>query len=125
MQQSRNRVERNSLHILAHTLLGAAVAATGGNNALTAGVVTGGAEAAAPKLAEYLYGKKSSDLTASEKSTVSAILGLTGSSIGATTGNASNIVQGGQSSQNALENNDFTLPFPVNTERMQRIGNPP
>ena len=105
MQQSRNRVERNSLHILAHTLLGAAVAATGGNNALTAGVAAGGAEVVAPKLAQYLYGKKPSNLTADEKSTISAITVLVASGAGATTGNASNIVQGGRSSQNAVENN--------------------
>ncbi len=120
-QDGKLTTGQEAAHILAHTVLGAAVAATGGNNALSAGIAAGGAEAAAPKLAEYLYGKKSSDLTASEKSTISTILGLAGSSIGATTGNASNIVQGGQSSQNAVENNDFTLPFPVNTERMQRI----
>lgn len=97
--------EGSAAHILAHTILGAAVAATGGNNALTAGISAGGAEAAAPLLAEYLYGKKTADLTASEKSTISSIVGLAGSAVGATTGDVSSTVQGGQSAQNAVENN--------------------
>ncbi|WP_227541451.1 MULTISPECIES: cysteine peptidase family C39 domain-containing protein [Acinetobacter] len=95
----------SAAHILAHTILGAAVAATGGNNALSAGIAAGGAEAAAPLLAEYLYGKKAKDLTASEKSTISSIVGLAGSAVGATTGDVSSTVQGGQSAQNAVENN--------------------
>jgi len=49
--------EGGAAQILAHTLLGAAVAAAGGNDALTAGLSAGAAEAAAPKLAQYLYGK--------------------------------------------------------------------
>jgi len=76
--------EGSTAHILAHTILGAAVAATGGNNALTAGIAAGGAEAAAPLLSQYLYGKEAKDLTASEKSTISSIVGLAGSAVGAT-----------------------------------------
>ncbi|WEI18140.1 VENN motif pre-toxin domain-containing protein [Acinetobacter proteolyticus] len=101
--------EGSAAHILAHTILGAAVAATGGNNALSAGISAGGAEAAAPLLAEYLYGKKAKDLTASEKSTISSIVGLAGSAVGATTGDVSSTVQGGQSAQNAVENNYLTV----------------
>ena len=97
--------EGSAAHILAHTILGAAVAATGGNNALSVGIAAGGAEAAVPLLAEYLYGKKAKDLTASEKSTISSIVGLAGSAVGATTGDVSSTVQGGQSAQNAVENN--------------------
>ena len=99
--------EGSAAHILAHTILGAAVAATGGNNALSAGIAAGGAEAAAPLLAEYLYGKKAKDLTASEKSTISSIVGLAGSAVGTTTGDVSSTVQGGQSAQNAVENNSL------------------
>ncbi len=101
--------ESSAAHILAHTILGAAVAATGGNNALSAGIAAGGAEAAAPLLAEYLYGKKAKDLTASEKSTISSIVGLAGSAVGATTGDVSSTVQGGQSAQNAVENNKTSV----------------
>ena len=90
---------------MAHTILGAAVAATGGNNALSVGIAAGGAEAAAPLLAEYLYCKKAKDLTASEKSTISSIVGLAGSAVGATTGDVSSTVQGGQSAQHAVESN--------------------
>ena len=81
--------EGSTAHILAHTILGATVAATGGNNALTAGIAAGGAEAAAPLLSQYLYGKEAKDLTASEKSTISSIVGLAGSAVGAITGDVS------------------------------------
>lgn len=97
--------EGSTAHILAHTILGAVVAATGGNNALTAGIAAGGAEAAAPLLSQYLYDKDAKDLTASEKSTISSIVGLAGSAVGATTGDVSSTVQSGQSAQNAVENN--------------------
>ena len=90
---------------MAHTILGAAVAATGGNNALTAGIAAGGAEATAPLLSQYLYGKDAKDLTASEKSTISSIVGLAGTAVGAITGDVSSTVQSGQSAQNAVENN--------------------
>ncbi|UUM26414.1 VENN motif pre-toxin domain-containing protein [Acinetobacter colistiniresistens] len=79
-----------------------------------AGIAAGSAEAAAPLLAEYLYGKKAKDLTASEKSTISSIVGLAGSAVGATTGDVSSTVQGGQSAQNAVEKNDFALPINKN-----------
>ncbi|ATZ64503.1 hemagglutinin [Acinetobacter bereziniae] len=97
--------EGSTAHILAHTVLGAAVAAAGGNDALTAGLSAGGAEAAAPKLAQYLYGKDAKDLTADEKSTISAITGLVASGVGATTGDVSSTVQSGQVVQNAVEDN--------------------
>ncbi|MCV2442582.1 two-partner secretion domain-containing protein [Acinetobacter bereziniae] len=99
--------EGSTAHILAHTVLGAAVAAAGGNDALTAGLSAGGAEAAAPKLAKYLYGKDAKDLTADEKSTISAITGLVASGVGATTGDVSNTVQSGNVAQNAVEDNLF------------------
>lgn len=101
-----NDTEGGAAQILAHTtLLGAAVAAAGGNNALTAGLSAGAAEAAAPKLAQYLYGKDTKDLTAEEKSTISAITGLVASGVGATTGDVASTVQSGQVGQNAVENN--------------------
>ena len=92
---------------IAHTVLGAAVAAAGGNDALTAGLSAGGAEAAAPKLAQYLYGKDAKDLTADEKSTISAITGLVASGVGATTGDVASTVQSGNVAQNAVEDNLF------------------
>ncbi|WP_215902145.1 EndoU domain-containing protein [Acinetobacter bereziniae] len=101
--------EGSTAHILAHTVIGAAVAAVGGNDALTAGLSAGGAEAVAPKLAQYLYGKDAKDLTADEKSTISAITGLVASGVGATTGDVSNTVQSGQVAQNAVEDNYLTV----------------
>lgn len=97
--------EGSAAHILAHTVLGAAVAAAGGNDALSAGIAAGGSEAAAPVLSHYLYGKDAKDLNKDEKSTISSIVGLAGSAVGATTGDVSSTVQGGQSAQNAVENN--------------------
>ena len=89
------------------------VAAAGGNNALTAGLSAGGAEAAAPVLSSFLYGKEAKDLTAEQKSTISSIVGLAGTALGATTGDVATTVQSGQVAQNAVENNEF---FKVNDE---------
>ena len=100
-----NDAEGSTAHILAHTLLGAAVAAAGGNDALTAGLAAGGAEASAPLLSSYLYGKEAKDLTADEKSTISSITGLVASGVGTSTGDIGSTVQSGQSAQNAVENN--------------------
>jgi filamentous hemagglutinin len=100
---------QEAAHILAHTVLGAAVAAAGGNNALTAGLSAGGAEAAAPILSSFLYGKDAKDLTADQKSTISSIVGLAGSAVGATTGDIGSIVQNGQVAQNAVENNFLSV----------------
>ena len=95
--------------IAAHTVLGAAVAVAGGNDALLAGVSAGGAEASAPLLAKYLYGKESKDLTVDEKGTVSAITGLVASGVGGSTGDVASSVQSGQVAQNAVENNGFSI----------------
>ncbi|MEI1722104.1 hemagglutinin repeat-containing protein [Acinetobacter baumannii] len=99
---------QEAAHILAHTVLAAAVAAASGNDALTAGLSAGGAEAAAPILSSFLYGKDAKDLTADQKSTISSIVGLAGSAVGATTGDIVSTVQSGQVAQNAVENNYLT-----------------
>ncbi|WP_371688008.1 VENN motif pre-toxin domain-containing protein [Snodgrassella alvi] len=97
---------QDSAHILAHAILGAAVAAAGGNDALTAGLAAGGSEAIAPVLSHWLYGKKPSDLTADEKSTVSAIAGMAGTVTGvAAGGNMAGIDQGNQAAHTAVDNN--------------------
>ncbi|WP_249127136.1 hemagglutinin repeat-containing protein [Acinetobacter nosocomialis] len=98
---------QEAAHILAHTVLGAAVAAAGGNDAMTAGLSAGGAEAAAPILSSFLYGKDAKDLTADQKSTISSIVGLAGSAVGSTTGDIGSTVQSGQVAQNAVEDNLF------------------
>lgn len=68
-------------------------------------MAAGGAEAAAPVLSHYLYGKDAKDLNKDEKSTISAITGLVASGVGASTGNIGSTVQAGQAAQNAVEEN--------------------
>ena len=90
---------------MAHGLLAAAVAATGGNNALSAAGAAISAEAAAPVLAYYLYGKAATELNADEKATLSSITSLVGAGVGATTGADANLAQGAQSAGTAVDNN--------------------
>ena len=107
--------EGTSAHILAHAVLGAAVAATGDNNALAGAISAGGAEAAAPYISKWLYGKeKGSDLTAEEKETVTAITNLLGTATGAVIGDTTaNAVQGSLNAQSAVENNSGVIPAPI------------
>ena len=67
----------------------------------------GGAEAAAPYISKWLYGKdKGSDLTAEEKETVTAITNLLGTATGAAVGNsATDAMQGSLNAQSAVKNN--------------------
>ncbi|WP_371865592.1 VENN motif pre-toxin domain-containing protein [Neisseria yangbaofengii] len=99
--------KQETAHILAHTVLGAATAAAGGNNALAGTISAGSAEAAAPLIGNYLYGEKDgSKLTAEQKKTVSGILSLGGVTVGAVAGGSeSDWVAGGQAAQTAVENN--------------------
>ncbi|SPY07300.1 VENN motif pre-toxin domain-containing protein [Oligella urethralis] len=100
--------EGSAAHLLAHGLLAGAVAAAGGNDMLIATGVAITAEAAAPLLAQYLYGKKAKALTADEKSTLLAITGLLGAGLGASSGSHAGIVQGGQAASNAVEHNQLS-----------------
>ena len=101
-----NRGEEGSAtHLLAHALLGAAVAASGGSSALIGGIVAGGAEAAAPALAQLLYGKQAKDLNAEEKSTISAIVGAGGAAIGSIGGDMFALISSSSAAQNAVDNN--------------------
>ncbi len=101
--------EGTTEHLIAHGLLAAAVAATGGNNALTAAGAAMSAEAAAPVLAYYLYGKAATELNADEKATISSITSLVGAGVGATTGADANLAQGAQSAGTAVDNNYLTV----------------
>ncbi|WP_239423807.1 VENN motif pre-toxin domain-containing protein [Snodgrassella communis] len=97
---------QEAAHILAHTILGAAVAAAGGNDALAGGLAAAGAEATAPILSQWLYGKNPADLTADEKATISAIAGLTGAATGvAVGGSMADVAQGDQAGHIAVDNN--------------------
>ncbi|WP_239351819.1 hemagglutinin repeat-containing protein [Snodgrassella communis] len=98
--------EGSTAHLVAHAVLGAAVAAAGGNNAVTGLITAAGTEAMAPVLSQWLYGKDAKDLTADEKATVSAIAGLTGAATGAAVGGSmADVAQGNQAGHTAVENN--------------------
>nr|WP_198345246.1 hemagglutinin repeat-containing protein [Neisseria weixii] len=92
---------QQTAHILAHAVLGAATAAAGEHNALAGAISAGGAEAAAPVIGKWLYGKdKGSDLTAEEKEAVTAITNLLGTAAGGAVGNSTaNAVQGSLNAQ--------------------------
>ena len=98
---------QETAHVLAHVVLGAAVAAAAGNNAPAGALSAGGSEAAAPYISKWLYGKeKGSDLTAEEKETVSAITNLLGTATGAVIGDTTaNAAQGSLNAQSAVGNN--------------------
>jgi hypothetical protein len=86
----------------------------------------GGAEALAPKLASVLYGideKDISKMTAEQKQTISAIISLGSTAIGATSGSVTDMVASGEAGRVAVEENrqlrldeisrikDLSLPF--------------
>ncbi|MCO6514799.1 MAG: VENN motif pre-toxin domain-containing protein [Snodgrassella sp.] len=101
--------EGSTAHLVAHAVLGAAVAAAGGNDALAGGLAAAGAEATAPIVSKWLYGKDAKDLTADEKATVSAIAGLTGAATGvAVGGSMADVAQGNQAGHTAVDNNYLT-----------------
>ncbi|WII93638.1 hemagglutinin repeat-containing protein [Kingella negevensis] len=113
---------QETAHVLAHAVLGAAVAAAGDNNALAGALSAGGAEAAAPYISKWLYNKeKGSDLTAEEKETVTAITNLLGTATGAAVGNsATDAAQGSLNAQIAVENNYIS--FSNKNDAMQFIN---
>ena len=102
---------QETAHVLAHAVLGAAVAAAGDNNALAGALSAGRSEAAAPYISKWLYGKeKGSDLTAEEKETVSAITNVLGTATGAAVGNsATDGAQGSLNAKSAVGNNEHTV----------------
>ena len=103
--------EGTVLHGVAQGVVAAAVAAAGDNNALSAGLAAGSAEVLAPKVSQFLYGTSDADkLTSEQKQTVSAILGMAGSALGATVGNSgADVVVSGGLAQNAVENNSLHI----------------
>ena len=97
--------EGSASHILAHFALAAAVASAGDGNALIAGIAAGGAEVAAPALAKSMYGKDARDLNAEEKSTIEAIVGIGGATLGSFQKDLSAAIAGSNAAQNASSNN--------------------
>ena len=98
---------QETAHILAHGVLGAAISAAGGSDALTDALASGDAEAAAPVIGRWLYCKgDGGSLSAEEKETVSAITRILGTAAGAAAGNSSaDAVQGGMAADGAVTNN--------------------
>ncbi|WP_421522786.1 hemagglutinin repeat-containing protein [Neisseria yangbaofengii] len=111
--------KQETAHILAHTVLGAATAAAGDNNALAGTISAGSAEAAAPLIGNYLYGEKDgSKLTAEQKETVTAITNLLGTATGAAVGNSTaNAVQGSLNADSAVGNNHLSYKQAVNYDK--------
>lgn len=93
-------------HFVAQSLLGAAISAASGNDALMGVFVSGGSEALAPMVANFLYGDR--DLTPDEKATVSSIvsIGAVGLSSGTSTADMANA---SMQSQIVAENNSLKL----------------
>jgi filamentous hemagglutinin len=102
-----NRLEEgSSAHLLAHTILGAAVSYATGNDVLSGGIAAGTGEVTAPLLSQFLYETTDpSKLTAEQKDTISAITSALGAGIGATTGSASNAANAAETSKVAVEDN--------------------
>ena len=106
MADGGNRSEEGSAtHLLAHALLGAAVASAGGDNALIGALAAGSAEAAAPSIARFMFGKDSKDLTASEKAAVSTVAGIGGAMLGTFQDGLLGAAAGNNAAKNAVENN--------------------
>ncbi|PIT52086.1 hypothetical protein BHC44_07505 [Snodgrassella alvi] len=86
------------------------MAAAGGNDALTGGLAAAGAEATAPIVSKWLYGKDAKDLTADEKATISAIAGLAVAATGAVIGGSmADVAQGNQAGHTAVDNNQLVI----------------
>ncbi|MGM3160129.1 VENN motif pre-toxin domain-containing protein, partial [Dickeya undicola] len=92
---------------IAHALLGAVVAQSGGNNALAGAAGEAGGELAARALMEGLYpGKKPSELNEDQKQLLSTLSTIAGGLAAGVVGNSgTDAVQGAQSAQVAVENN--------------------
>jgi len=119
----RLTARQETAHILAHGVLGAAVSAAGGNDALAGALASGGAEAAAPVIGKWLYGKDDGvSLSAEEKETVSAITRMLGTAAGAATGNsAADAVRGGMAADGAVGNNFETIFTPQQNDYLASV----
>ncbi|TQV61487.1 MAG: hypothetical protein FNT15_09715, partial [Sulfurovum sp.] len=104
------KTEGSPRHILAQALVAGVTAGLAGNDALTSALSAGGAEALAPKLASVLYGIDENDvskMTAEQKQTISAIISLAGTAVGATSGSVTDMVASGVAGTVAVEENSL------------------
>ena len=110
-------------HLLAHALLGAAVSAATGNDALTGGISASSGEVTATLLSKYIYQvDKPSELTAEQKNTISNITTLAGVAIGSTTGEVTDAVNAGETAKVAVEDNGHEV---IPLEEFEEIKNNP
>ena len=116
--------EGTAPHILAHGILAAAVSSATGNDPTTGALSAMGAEAAAPMVANFLFGDKPiSELTADEKATVSSITSLAGLGLGATTGDVGSAVSAGEAAKTAVKDNAVNNPVQAYIiERKKKYG---
>ena len=100
------------------------VSAAGGSDALIGALASGGAEAAAPVIGRWLYGKgDGGSLSAEEKETVSAITRMLGTTAGAAVGNsAADAVRSGMAADGAVGNNFETIFTPQQGTEEKRTG---
>ncbi|WP_392551406.1 HNH/endonuclease VII fold putative polymorphic toxin [Orbus wheelerorum] len=106
--------ENPEANLIAHAILGAAVAAAQGNSALAGGIGAVSGEAAADYIRKTLYdGRDPSDLTQAEKENISALAQLA-SGLAVAAGSGGNIGDVGTAvagSKNAVENNSLAKPI--------------
>jgi filamentous hemagglutinin len=101
-------------HLLAQALVAGVTAGLAGNDILSSTISGGGGEAIAPYLAEYIYGvnpKDVSKMTAEQKQTISAIISLGSTAIGATSGSVTDMVASGEAGRVAVEENRLLHPI--------------
>ncbi|WP_392553614.1 VENN motif pre-toxin domain-containing protein [Orbus wheelerorum] len=102
------KTDDKAANLIAHAILGAAVAAAQGNSALAGGIGAVSGEAAADYIRKTLYdGRDPSDLTQAEKENISALAQLA-SGLAVAAGSGGNIGDVGTAvagSKNAVENN--------------------
>ena len=98
--------------IMAHAVVNAALAKASGQNAAVGAAGAAVGEATGMLLAKEVYGKSdSSQLTDTEKQTISALSTLASGLAGGLTGGSSlSAAQGAQAGKTTVENNDLSLP---------------
>ncbi|WP_392562371.1 hemagglutinin repeat-containing protein [Orbus sturtevantii] len=109
--ENGNEKVNTEANLIAHAILGAAVAAAQGNSALAGGIGAASGEVAAEFIRDKLYGKNVKDLTEQEKENISALAQLA-SGLAVAAGSGGNISDAGTAvagSKNAVENNNLAV----------------
>jgi hypothetical protein len=104
----QERAEGSPEHLLAQTLVAAATASIAGNDALSAGLSAGGAEALSPILSQWLYDTDPQSLTSEQKEVISNIVSLGSAAIGAAAGDTTDIISSSAAGTVATEDNGMS-----------------